>query len=168
MSNLNFQVSESLLARFFAKVVKTVNCWLWQASKDGKGYGQFRVFGRGASPAKAHRVSYMIENGEVPDGKEVCHRCDNPSCVNPDHLFLGTHYENMQDMKAKRRGCVPSKGKPGELNNAAKLNAMQVHVIRQLRGTASQTQLAKLCGVDRSCISLIQRNKKWRHLNGSV
>jgi hypothetical protein len=90
--------------RFFAKVQKTDGCWLWTASLNKAGYGQIYAEGR---PQHASRISWRIHNGAIPAGLHVCHHCDNPRCVRPDHLFLGTRSDNMQDMLAKgRNGAI--------------------------------------------------------------
>ena len=84
---------------------KTEGCWEWRGTKNSKGYGQFRFNGR---VHRAHRLAYEIYVGPL-DQLHVCHHCDNPSCVNPEHLFLGTHQDNMDDMSRKFRGRGNSK-----------------------------------------------------------
>lgn len=83
-------------------------CWLWIAAAKPPGYGVIGVNGRCSS---AHRVSWQLHNGPIPRGMHVCHRCDVPACVNPDHLWLGSHRENMADMVAKGRSLKPSRRK---------------------------------------------------------
>lgn len=90
--------------RFWPKVQKTDTCWLWTASLNDRGYGQFKVLpGQGHAPMKAHRFSWELHFGPIPAGLVVCHRCDVPSCVNPAHLFIGTQGDNLRDMSAKGR-----------------------------------------------------------------
>lgn len=89
-------------ARFWAKVVKSASCWLWQGKPNDSGYGTLRTGDEGA-PEYAHRYSWRLHKGPVPDGYCVLHRCDTPLCVNPEHLFLGTRGSNNADAKAKRR-----------------------------------------------------------------
>jgi len=89
--------------RFWSKVTKGAGCWEWTASTDHKGYGKLAEGGRQGRTLSAHRVSYELNVGPIPDGLLVLHRCDNPPCVRPDHLFVGTHTDNAQDMAKKGR-----------------------------------------------------------------
>lgn len=90
------------LERF--QIKSEYGCWSWSGSKDGKGYGAIsNRNGSGFSPEKAHRVSYEKEFGEIPDDINICHKCDNPECTNPEHLFKGTQRDNMQDCSSKGR-----------------------------------------------------------------
>lgn len=98
------KVSGSFAVRFWKLVVKTNSCWIWMGSRNKKGYGQISQHRRGLRPLQAHRASWEMQFGKIPDGMHVLHRCDDPSCVNPDHLFLGTPKQNTHDMMHKERG----------------------------------------------------------------
>lgn len=149
--------------RFWAKVDKSAGpdgCWLWTAGTH-RGYGWFNSQG----PAiLAHRFSWEIVNGPIPDGLFVLHNCpdgDNTRCVNPRHLWLGTRAQNNADRDAKGRHVALR----GEQNGAAKLTVDAVVEIREAIGRGiPQTVLAKRFAVTKSTIWLIAHNKKWRHL----
>lgn len=130
-------------------------CWLWLGSQDRKGYGFARVSGRTMG---AHRASYRAFVGSVPDGMQVCHRCDVRACVNPAHLFLGTNAENVADREAKGRGG----DRRGESNNSAKLTAADVIEIRRcLRAGQTGASLAREYRMSEGAIADIKHGRKW-------
>jgi hypothetical protein len=138
--------------RFWPKVDKrgVDECWEWNAHKNHKGYGTFQYQGQHL----AHRVSWIIEHGEIQDGLEVLHRCDNRGCVNPHHLFLGTQIDNILDMRSKGRAAKIPKGE-NALN--CRLNNSQVIAIRNMykgrRGGKRMVDIAVIFGVSKSTIS---------------
>lgn len=101
MKNRQITIDESLLKRFWEKVEKTADCWIWKAYKNRQGYG--RIGTSAGKSINATRVCWVIHNGPIPEGYFICHKCDNPSCVKPDHLFLGTRQDNIDDMMRKKR-----------------------------------------------------------------
>lgn len=132
-------------------------CHNFTGAATGNGYRIFSVAGRSCL---AHRVAYEIHSGEsIPEGMCVCHRCDNRSCINPEHLFLGSKADNAQDMVAKRRSLA------GSRHHNSKLRESQVGVIkRQLREGANQTALARLYGVIPATINHIATGRTWSHV----
>jgi hypothetical protein len=94
--------------RFWSKVDRTGDCWLWVAHRNAQGYGQFATGGHHGAQVSAHRFAWELTNGPVPDGMFVLHHCDNPPCVRPDHLFLGTQRDNVLDAWSKGRHRTPT------------------------------------------------------------
>lgn len=113
VKRMPWHIVQTITDRFWLMVRKTDSCWLWTGSVNRKGYGQISTK-RGNRPLQAHRFSYRIHFGRIPSRKMVLHKCDNPSCVNPDHLFLGTAKQNTDDMITKERGHWQRKA-PGKL-----------------------------------------------------
>lgn len=144
--------------RFYANVAPSENgCHIWSASKLN-GYGQFSVNGK---RIYAHRLAYSLWNGIIPEGMQVCHKCDNPSCVNPDHLFLGSAKENAAD-KIRKNRHPRNGGAKGEAHPSCKLTNEQVIAIR---GSNSRVvDLAVEYGVSKSTISKVKSHYTWRNL----
>lgn len=128
-------------------------CIEWGAGKSS-GYGRLRISGR---MKFAHREAYELHYGAIPNCFHVLHRCDNPACINPEHLFLGTHADNMADKSQKERQAR------GEGNGIAKLSEADVLAIRQAGGV-TQRALAREYGVNQAQIWRIQNRKQWKHL----
>jgi hypothetical protein len=147
--------------RFWLKVRKSDGCWEWIGSKRPNGYGRFQAGGRGTSQVAAHRFSYELHKGRIPDGLVVMHRCDNRTCVNPDHLSLGTPLDNTRDMYAKGRA---NPGRPrGNLNANAKLTPEAVRYIRSSFKYASE--LARELGVGQTSIRSVRSGRTWSHID---
>ncbi len=155
-------VPEVLVERFNAKwkADPETGCWMWTASTVGPGgYGQIKLPGQ-RKQIPAHRLSYLIHRGEIPEGMEVCHRCDVRGCVNPEHLFVGTSQDNHDDMVAKDRHTR------GERGAYAKLTEEQVlKILAMLKRGKSQRVIAKAFGVGQMQVSRIKRGVRWAHLN---
>lgn len=141
-------------AEFEQQVVRVGGCDEWQGWLDKDGYG-FMCF-RGVKQ-RAHRLAWFFEHGEWPS-EQVLHHCDNPSCVRPDHLFVGTQAVNMADMRAKGRGAR------GEKHGQARLTAAAVQEIRASRGKVKQRVLAERYGVCIPTICEVQTRRKWAHV----
>lgn len=149
--------------RFMPKVqpVTESGCWLWMAHLQNNGYGQFWD---GDLVVLAHRASYSMFVGPIGD-LDVLHKCDVPCCVNPGHLFLGTHKENMEDMAKKGRSSRTWKVR-GSDATPSRLSADQVLEIRRLYATGaySQRSLARQFGVSQPAIKCITKRQVWRHI----
>lgn len=137
--------------RFWAKVLKSEDCWEWIGTISKDGYGWFRLPGRNGKNVRSHRAGFEIQCHKIPDGAHVLHRCDNRRCVRGDHLFLGSNQDNVNDREAKRRGN-PNKGSK---HPRAKLTPDQVLAIR--RDSRSQRVIAAEYGITNSHVSQVRR-----------
>lgn len=156
----------TLETRFWDKVNKNgpihptlkTRCWEWTACL-ARGYGAIQVSG---GIIKVHRMSWQLHKGDIPEGLFVLHRCDNPICVNPTHLFLGTHQDNMKDMKAKER----TNAVEGEQHHLAKMTVSKVKELRNLREQTglSYDKLAKRFGISTMQAYDIIKRKAWKHV----
>lgn len=159
---MRYQFTAKDAARFWAKVDKASSpsgCWLWIAGTSG-GYGRFNIGGRVEG---AHRVAWALRVGPLPDGMDVLHNCpggDNPRCVNPAHLFLGTQSDNDRDMWAKGR-ARPGRT-PGEAHHRARLTEADVRAIRS--SSDRQCDLVRRYGVSQATIWQIIKRQTWKHV----
>lgn len=150
MSKMRIEESGTKLERFLSRFdVASSGCWIWSAHADKDGYGILPASG---ASIRAHRFSYEHYKGGIPEGMLVCHTCDTPSCVNPDHLFLGTAKDNCHDMISKGRDRMV-----GERNNKAKLSNEDVIKIKE--SNLQSTELAEIYGVCKSTINRARRRK---------
>lgn len=131
-------------------------CWIWNSSKSKSGYGKIKFNGK---DWRAHRLSYWIHKGKFSLNLRVCHSCDNPSCINPDHLFVGTDQENKDDQIRKNRHPK------GEKIGQSKLKNGDILIIREMsKNGISQQAIADKYGVVQTTISGIVRRKTWKHI----
>jgi hypothetical protein len=151
------------IKKFLDKVDTSGKCWLWTACKNQNGYGQIRVRPK---IYLAHRASWLIYRGDIPDGMNVLHKCDTPACVNPEHLFIGTMADNSKDMVEKRRhhshghsNYMPKGKKHHHYERGFKITREQAIKIRL--DSRKQSEIAREYGVDQSLISKIKHNFVW-------
>ena len=146
---------------FWKKVDKSDDCWEWIGYREKSNYG--RVSFRGNNKVLAHRASWILTNGDIPDGLCVLHECDNPPCVNPNHLFLGTHKDNARDRDEKGRGALPKI--KGSKHWNAKFHESDVRVIKELLSVrCKQKAIAWLFDVGDMQISNIKHGRIWGHV----
>ena len=154
-----------VIRRFWSKVKLGDKCWEWQAGVNHGGYGQFTITlsTMRDTTVLAHRVAWMLVRGSVPVGKCLCHKCDNPRCVNPDHMFIGTRADNNRDMFRKGRGsCIRAKG---EAHGMSVMTADAVYAIRALTDNGNdQRAVARKFGISQSQVGRIHRRESWAHL----
>ena len=143
-------------------------CWIFTGATNEFGYGIVGSGGRGMPNDRAHRITYKHFCGDIPVGMFVCHECDVPSCCNPNHLFLGTNQDNVNDMVRKKRNSPPPRNPNvvGSVHPGSKLTEQQVLLIRDAyaKGISTQQQLADFYGVVRQTISKVVNNKRFKHV----
>jgi len=161
------------IARFWSRVRKTDRCWEWTGLRfaDSMRYGRFSFNG---GSLRVHRLSWILAHGPIPDGLFVLHRCDNPICVWPDHLFLGTQAENIRDCVSKGRNAIGDRNGSrlnrgrhrGTLNPSAKLTEPDVTAIRRLvgHGQITRADIGRLYAVTGQTVTSIARRRLWVHV----
>ena len=147
-------------SKFWARVDKSGDCWLWTGTKTRGGYGMIRWrVGARTDSYRAHRYAYAEVYGAIPEGAEVCHHCDNPACVRPEHLFVGSRTDNVRDMLDKGRESR------GENRYNAKLTADDVIAIRSMRERGIELkQIAAVYGVNKTTVFTICKRSTWKHI----
>lgn len=151
-------MSKTLEERFWEKVDKRGpdECWEWKARKSQKGYGIIIIDGR---DRRTHRISYCLHIGKIPDGMCVCHKCDNPACVNPRHLFIGSIKDNDADRDKKHRNAY------GERHGNSKLKDCDiVEMLKMRKNGMFYKDIAKMFDIDSTNVGLICRGAAWRHV----
>lgn len=145
--------------RLLRNLVKTETCWFWRGHRDG-----YRLMsgGAGKKMVLAHRLSYELHHGPIPEGMVVMHKCDVPACVNPDHLEVGTYQDNALDAIRKGRHHVVPKLRGGEGNKRAVLTPEIVREIRQ--SSESHAALARRYGVGKTTIRSVRSGRCWSHV----
>jgi len=150
-------IRQSPKERFWAKVDTSGECWEWTACKDRDGYPKITISGKVVT---ATRYAYRIQNGNFDDKLCILHKCDNPGCVRGSHLYIGTHAENMHDMRRKRRSTWGSRSASAKLTNSA------IPEIKKLNDDGlSQRKIARLYGVAHGTIAKIIHGVSWRYLH---
>lgn len=145
----------SLKERFYQYVKQGDGCWRWLSYVDPQGYGRLNIDGK---PILASRLSYLLHHGDIPNGKVVCHKCDNPTCVNPKHLFIGSQADNMADMIEKgrdRHKCLS-----GVQHHRAKLDPERASAIRA--SDEPTAVLARRYNISRATVHSIKTGRTWK------
>lgn len=156
--------------RFWPRVQRTEGCWFWTGYINAYGYGRFSIRRR---TYMAHRVSYELTYGAIPDGLDVCHHCDNRPCVRPDHLFVGTRADNLNDMYQKGRRSIGSRHSAaligrvprGEGHYRHKITEEQVRIIKsESAAGVTRAALARRFNITRTAVIKVVRGTRWKHI----
>lgn len=156
--------NNTLIERFWSKVDKSSDCWIWTGYRNKRmGYGRIGAGGEGGKLLMAHRLAWELHFGPIPENMIVMHKCDNPPCVNPAHLRLGTVWDNNQDRDAKNR----NRHLTGEESASSKLTEDQVRAIMaRLEKGETTISIAKDFPVKRKAIGSIKNGNAWSHITG--
>ena len=151
--------NEKAKARFWKRVVKSDGCWTYSGTLDQCGYGMFGL--KAFTMYRAHRIGWILANEKViPLGMKVCHHCDNPPCVRPDHLFIGTDHDNAMDCSKKGRWGPPRTF--GEAHGKAKLNDNMVRAIRL--DSRTNKEIAATYQISDTAVRQVKSFKRWKHV----
>ena len=168
---LALTILDSLLPKFAERyTANEEGCWIWTGMSVWYGYGVLE-FSHG-NRVRAHRLSYILKHGPIPDGLCVCHKCDTPACVNPEHLFLGTHSDNMRDMTQKGRNgahrmperVMRGTGHPRSVLSDEDIKAIRSAYKRPAYNKSNSKELAAQYGINLATVNKIVANKCWRHI----
>lgn len=153
------EINDSIKSRFDSKVIKTDGCWIWNSAFTTRGYGFFWVGGKKRSEY-AHRVAWQLASGTgIPSGMHVLHSCDNPKCVNPEHLSIGSAKDNVADCVLKKRHAFGSRNGGGK-----KLTEESAASIKHSKGEVSIRNASLIHGVSLKTVKHIRNGRLWRHV----
>lgn len=160
---LFFDILQSSKNKFYQFIVKTEECWIWRGYVDRNGYGRFRFCNnKNRIDIKAHRASYFFHYGKLSSELLVCHHCDNPICVNPFHLFMGSSLDNMTDKIIKNR----SVNVKGEQHGRHKLTTKDVYdILLMIKNKLRDDEISKIKNIGRKTVNNIRNYKSWKHIS---